>query len=174
MNIHEKQQLFQQQFRVLFNFAYKYVSWRVQPKEDVEDIVSHVLTEAYAKLKQYDELKGSLQQWLAGIVRFKVIDYWRQNSKRTFELEQAEQVVDEITQVALREAELDDQMLFKKIMYQLPDHIRVLFTLRYIDDLTYQEIADIVNRKATTIRKIFSETHQKLREQFSDQYLGEV
>lgn len=173
MDIYEKQLLFQQQFPALYQFAYRYVALRIYDALEVEDVAALSCTEAYAQLKKYDAVRGSLQQWLTGILRFKVIDYWRQK-KLVVSLEEAETVIDEYSTARNTANTIDEKMAFAKIMKHLPHEIRLLFTLRYIDDLTYEDIANIVGKKATTVRKLFSDTHKKLREQFSEEFLGEI
>lgn len=172
MNIEQKQQLFEQQFKTLYQFAYRYVALRILSSIDREDVVAQAYTDAYARLNQYDEHKGVLQQWLTGILRYKVIDYWRQK-KMTVPLDDMAERLLAPRDVTHDAVTLDQKLLFKKIMEQLPDHIRILFTLRYVDDLTYQQIADLTGKKATTIRKLFSDTHKQLRGKFSDEFLGE-
>ncbi len=142
MNIYEKQQLFQQQFRALYAYVYRYVALRIFNAPEIEDVAALACTEAYTQLNKYDETKGSLQQWLTGIVRFKVIDYWRQK-KIVLPLDDAETVIDEIDLKHNSEKILDEKLLFQKIMQQLSNELRMLFTLRYIDDLTYEDIAKL-------------------------------
>lgn len=172
MTIEQKQQLFEQEFKALYQFAYRYVSLRILSVIDREDIVAQVCADAYARLNQYDETRGVLQQWLTGILRYKVIDYWRQK-KITVPLDDIAETLLVPADVTDAAVTLDQKLLFNKMMEQLPDHIRILFTLRYVDDLTYQQMADLTGKKATTIRKLFSDTHKQLREKFSDAFLGE-
>jgi RNA polymerase sigma factor (sigma-70 family) len=74
--------------------------------------------------------------------------------------------------VAQLNQQIDADLLFDELMQQLSPTVQALFALRYIDDLTYERIAELTQQTPANIRKIFSLTHKKLRQYIEDQELG--
>lgn len=101
-------------------------------------------------------------------MRNKTVDYWRKR-KITLNLDEALTLIDALEQHQVKNT-IDDQQLYNEMMDTLPAEIRALFILRYVDDLTYQEIADCIGKNPATIRKIFSDMHKKLRIQFQESF----
>ncbi len=161
MTLSPKQQLFHQQYRELFRYLYTYVTYRVDNITDAEDIVSQTLVDAYEQIEQFNATKGELVQWLTGIARYKIINFWQRN-KIMVALEEVEYQLLHLPQSALEQA-IDEEIIFDAVMAQLSPKVQALFALRYVDNLTYEEIAAAVGQQPANIRKIFSLTHKKLQ-----------
>lgn len=155
---------FQKLYSTLFDHLYRYVRTRIPHTPDAEDIVADTLVRVYERIEQYEETTGTLEQWVFGIAKHKIIDHWR-SRKIVLNLDEAILMIEATERDA--DQKLDDRLLFEKIMDALPPDIHALFALRYIDGLTYQEIADLTKKRPESIRQFFSRAHAKLRQQFS-------
>lgn len=164
MKLSEKKQLFEESYPQLVDKLYRYVYLRVQHQHDCEDLVSEIFLDAYKQLDRYNEDKGVFEQWLIGIARFKIIDYWK-SRRITLEIEEAILLIDGLYSETM-DRQIDTQIMLEQVLQKLPQDIQVMFTLRYIDDLTYEQIAAITNKTPDTVRKLFSRLHQKLRLEF--------
>lgn len=167
MTLAQKQDHFQRLYSQLFDKLYRYSYTRVPNITEAEDIVADIFLSAYRSLDKFDDAKGNLEQWLIGIARYAIIDYWKAR-KITLEFDEAILLFDALEQDNSLEKTIDNKMLFAKIMDQLPGDVAALLTLRYVDDLTYEEIAKLTGKTAESIRQFFSRLHKKLRLQFSD------
>lgn len=168
MDLLQKQQQFQQEYHELFRYVYQYLGLRIQNVPDKEDLTSNIIMEAYEHLVDFNEVKGSLRQWITGIMKHRLIDFWRKR-KVVVNLDEAEKIISQIDgrDVARNVSTIiDERLLVEKIMQQLPETTRTLFYMHYVDDLTYEQIADIINKSASAIRKLFSRAQQQLRQQF--------
>lgn len=161
MNTTEKQQLFLEQYHALFQYVYRYIAYRIDSKAEVEDLVSHILLKAYEDMKRFDPEKGSIRQWVTGIMKFTLADYWK---KRKIIIEFDEGAVTQQIDHAHIEQDLDEKIRFQSLIQPLPCDIQRLFILHYVDDLTYDDIARLTNKKPATIRKLFSRFHARLAE----------
>ncbi len=164
MSLNQKRKDFQKHYSTLFDDLYRYVIYRVPHRLDAEDIVADTLIRAYERLEQFDDQKGSLEQWVFGIAKREIIDFWRRR-KIVLELDEAILLMEATHSNA--ENKLDSDVMFQKIMNSLPPDIHALFALRYIDGLTYQEIADLTHQRPESVRQFFSRTHKYLKQQFS-------
>lgn len=165
MHIREKQRLFEETYTELFPALYRHVGFRVPHRQDAEDIVSTVLLNAYQKIHQWDETKGTLIQWIRGIATLSVIDHWRQR-KFTVDLDEVVNICESF-QRGDDPSRLDQEQAFEELMKALSPEHRALFALRYIDGFTCEEIAVIVEKESPAIRAFFSRTHRKLAATYS-------
>lgn len=160
MTVQQKRREFEREYHDLFAYVYRYLSFRIPHVQDCEDVTAAVFMEAYDRIDRYDPKSGSLKQWLIGILRHKLADYWR---KQRIVLD-VDAIVDQMSH-DIRETsdrQIDEAEWFARVMDSLPDDVRSLFTMRYVDDMTYAEIARCTNKNPATIRKLFSDTHKQI------------
>lgn len=62
MTTKAKQKEFERQYHKLFQYAYRYMSFRIPNAHDCEDMVSDLFLQAYERIDQYDPEKGTLKQ----------------------------------------------------------------------------------------------------------------
>lgn len=155
---------FIEEYPHLFDRVSRYVYFRIRHKTDAEDIISEVFLAAFKQLSRIDEAKGNLEQYIVGVARYQVIDYWYKR-KLIYSLDEVTEAFNQADRLQA-ETQLDQQLAFEQLISSLPPDTQALFALHYEDGLTYQEIAALVRKKPATIRKLFSLMHQKLRKQF--------
>jgi RNA polymerase sigma-70 factor (ECF subfamily) len=151
-------------YSALFDRLYRYAVYRIPETHDAEDIVSDTFILALQHLHQFDATKGTLEQWVFGIARRKIVDYWR-SRKILLAFDDVITMI-ETTSRSMTDR-LSDKLFVERIMKGLPAHVHAMFALHYIDGLTYEEIAEITQRTPEAVRQFFSRTHRKLRQQFS-------
>lgn len=158
------QDKFLEAYPALFDRVSRYVYFRIRHKPDAEDVIATIFLEAFRSLAKYDEAKGNLEQYIIGMARYHIIDYWR-SRQITYSLDEMTEAFSAADRLQL-DTQLDQKLAFAQLMSALPPDIQALFALHYEDGLTYQEIALIVHKKPAMIRKVFSLMHKKLRKQF--------
>jgi RNA polymerase sigma-70 factor (ECF subfamily) len=169
MDQHQKQAQFQKEYPILIDTVYRYVLYRVPYRADCEDIVSETFLTAYRNLKQYAADKGTLEQWLKGVAKREIVRYWR-SYKLTIDIEDTMLLL-EAVDLETQPEQLDRKLLFERMMQSLPEEMRSILALHYIDGLTYEEIAELTDKKPATIRQFFSRLHRNLRQQFKHYYI---
>lgn len=163
MNQHEKEHLFAEQYPRLFRRIYGYLALRITTSADAEDLTSEVFIKAYNKLKLYEETSGTLEQWLMGITKNALIDFFRKR-KPTVDLESiAEMPEQSPIHVSDR---IDAQSAAAAIAQTLTAEQHLLMTLRHVDGFTHAEIAEILGKSETAVRKAASRLEQHLRTSF--------
>lgn len=164
MDILEKQHQFQQEYHALFRYIYQYLGLRIQHAPDKEDLACQIIMEAYEHLSDFNTARGSLRQWITGIMKHRLVDFWRKQ-KVVVDLDAAEHLVSQFSLTNLS-TKVDEQLLVDKMMQYLPPATRTLFYMHYVDELTYEQIAELTNKSASAVRKLFSRAQQQLKQQF--------
>ena len=137
---------------------YRFVFFRVgQKKEVAEDIISDVFLKAWGKLKSFKE--GNFRAWLYMIARHTVIDYYRSSSKIHIGVEESipdgkGNIEDTVIQ-SLTCQEIVDSMK------HLTEDQREVLVLKFVEDMSYRDIAKILEKKEEAIRAL---QHRGLKE----------
>jgi len=161
------QRQFKKQYSQLHKYVYRYVAYRVSHREDAEDIVSTIFLTALDRLDQYDEGRGNMRQWLTGIARFKILNYWR-GRKTTVSLDEIFELPDKsfaANTVGHISVQLEVEVILKKVN---PD-MKALLAMKYVDGLTFKEMAELLGEQPDALRQRFSRLHRQLRVEFQEQ-----
>lgn len=140
--------------RRIFNLAYRFTS----SIEGAEDLTQEVFVRIFKSLEQYDAKQGDLTNWLMRLARNLIIDDYRhrqrnpQNSmaddveEHTFHL----RAVGASAQKEIERRELCAQI--QEAIDKLPTDLRTCVILRDIEELTYQEIVDVLKIPEGTVK----------------------
>jgi len=141
---------------------YRYIYFKTWNKDAAEDIVSVVFLKAFERIKSFNPNKGVFSQWIYGIARNAIIDYFR-TVKPTADIED----IFDLGEDERTEAKLDARdMLLKVEAYldKLNPRQREIVMLRIWEELPYREIAEIVGGSEDAVKVMFSRTIRELRE----------
>ncbi len=164
MTYRTKYKLLVRKYPLLFDYIYRYVRYRLSLQQDAEDIVGEIFAEAIESLENFNPQRGNLQQWLTGIARNRLRQYWRFKKPVVVIDEQLENLIC----VEMPTETIDDQMLIEKITKGLSAETKALLALRYIDGLTHEEIAQIVGKSPAAVRQWFCRLHTSLSLRYSE------
>jgi RNA polymerase sigma-70 factor (ECF subfamily) len=148
---------------------YRFVFFKVNNKEEAEDITSSVF------LKSWDYIQSSelidyktLKYLLYKVARNLVIDHYRKRSKQQKVIYDKDisnfDIVDK-SQDIIGQAELAADFKFiEKKLFDLKDEYREVIILRYLNELSIAEIADILEKSTGNIRVLLFRALKALRE----------
>lgn len=140
--------------RRIFNLAYRFTS----SVEGAEDLTQEVFVRIYKTLDQYDPKQGDLANWLMRLARNLVIDDYR-HRQRNPQNTMADTVDDH--QYHLRAVgtsahkELERRELAAQVQEgidKLPPDLKTCVILRDIEEMTYQEIVDVLQIPEGTVK----------------------
>jgi RNA polymerase sigma-70 factor, ECF subfamily len=140
--------------RRIFNLAYRFTS----SPDAAEDLTQDVFIRVYRSLDQYDSKQGDLANWLMRLARNLIIDDYR-HRQRNPQNSMADAVDDH--QYHLRSAgssahrEMERKELANQVQIgidKLPEDLRTCVILRDIEELTYQEIVDVLKIPEGTVK----------------------
>lgn len=174
------------------DYLYRYAQFRLRNPAHAEDAVQETLL---AALQAYEGFKGrgSERTWLVGILKHKIADYFRRQSREgvvdtregaEFEheelfMQEGEWVGHWVAAVQPKNAhlgpsewhaspeELVEQdefwIIFKDCLSPLPDRIASAFTLREVDGLESEEICELLNIKVNNLWVMLHRARTHLR-----------
>ncbi len=140
----------------------KTFSLKLQSREDVEDLSIATFSKAFDKLNTYNS-DYAFSTWISTIATNTLIDFFRKKQQNTISIDDEKEEV--ATTLDLIDNGLDpERNLIQKqknkqiasLVHQLKPHYRELIIMRYLDELTYAEIADQLNMPLGSVKaKLF-------------------
>jgi RNA polymerase sigma-70 factor (ECF subfamily) len=140
--------------RKIFNLAYRFTS----SVSAAEDLTQEVFIRIYKTLDQYDSKQGDLSNWLMRLARNLIIDDYR-HRQRNPQNSMADAVDDHQYHLRAVGTSAQREMERKELASQvqegidkLPDDLRTCVILRDIEELSYQEIVDVLKIPEGTVK----------------------
>jgi len=138
---------------------YGFVMRLIGSPADAEDIVQEVFFKAWKKLRTYDQ-KQSFKGWLFGIARNASIDWLRKKRSLPFSLLENEEAGERIEHSIPDAEPLPPEVFERKelagmldeVMKELLQDYREVLLLRYVHDLSFQEISEATGRPMNTVK----------------------
>ena len=140
--------------RRIYNLAYRFTSSR----EAAEDLTQEVFVRIYRTLEQFDAKQGDLQNWLMRLARNLVIDDYRRRQRNPQD-SHAEDVDEHVFHLHSKTGSAQREMERRELAAQvqegidkLPPDLRTCVILRDIEELSYQEIVDLLKIPEGTVK----------------------
>ncbi|OQP51360.1 RNA polymerase subunit sigma-70 [Niastella yeongjuensis] len=150
----------------------------VQNSEDAEDVAQEVFIQVYRSI---DQFKGDarLSTWIYRITTTKALDHIRSRKRKkrfafiTSLFGPNDELVHEPVDFQHPGVALDRKeqaaLLFRMID-QLPENQKVAFTLHKTEELSYQEIADVMQLSVSAVESLLFRARQNLRKLLEKYY----
>lgn len=152
------------------NDIYRFVVMRVRSSQEAQDLASETFLKAWqyvsTQKKQIDDFRALLYR----IARNLVIDHYRssKNESQGFEEGQLENIIDTSPSLQASAEHKDDMALVFKVIGQLSKDDSDVIILRYIEDLSIKEIAEIQGKKSGTVRVALHRAVKRVKELISE------
>lgn len=158
--------------REIEHHVYKTAYYILNNEQDALDAAQEALIRIYTKIGSYEE-KAQFKTWVQRIVTNICIDKFRRN-KPTVSIDEHEMVFegrDNVEHDVMRSYTSED---VREAINQLPEHHRTVIVLRYIQDLSYNEIADCLDLPLNTVKSYLFRARQQLQNLLADYEKGGV
>ena len=140
--------------RRVYNLAYRFTS----RADSAEDLTQDVFVRVYRSLEQYNPKQGDLQNWLMRLARNLIIDDYRKR-QRAPQDEIADDLEDHKYHLRSGEHSVQREMERRELGAQvqagidkLSADLRTCVILRDIEELSYQEIVDLLKIPEGTVK----------------------
>ena len=147
----------------------RFVYFKIGNKEEANDLTSMIFLKAWNHI-QNNSLEDSktLRALLYKVARNTIIDYYRENSnKKIASLDDEDNKIDVVDESHNPQEKLDEEAnlnLIKKKLPFLKDEYREVIIMRFINDLSLEEIADISGKTKGNVRVLMHRALGALRE----------
>ncbi len=158
-------------FQTLYEYylpkLYRYAYYRTQSSHEVEDIVSQVFLKALEQIKK-EALSGtSFGNWLYRVTTNIIIDNWRKNSGKSYnECNMPEDACIAADDCDLSE-KISNKVTLRNMLSLLPDAQQQVLILRYIEDLSINQVAEIMGRSEGSIKQLAFRGLKNMRERMN-------
>ena len=146
--IHGDQKAYSELMALYWDRIEKFFSLKLLSKEDVEDIAIATFSKAFDKLESYND-SFAFSTWIQTIANNTLIDFYRKKEQKTVSIDEDKED-EESPGLDIIDGGLDpeDNLIQKQknkhiasLVHQLKPHYRELIIMRYLDELSYAEIA---------------------------------
>lgn len=147
---------------------YRFIYFRVGHKEVAEDILSDTFVKAWQKISQVSS-PSSLSGWLYQIARNNVIDYYRIKKDFLPLDEIVDFLADAVNPVDTANLSLEQAKTIE-VMKALTFEQQAVIKYKFFEDLSNEEIAQILNKTEGAIRVIQHRAIIRLKELIGDKF----
>jgi RNA polymerase sigma factor (sigma-70 family) len=144
--------------------AYNLARWLIHNEHDAEDLVQEAFLRAFKSFSGY--YGGNSRAWLLTIVRNTCYTWLQQNRV----LRAAEPIEDKLEEVGLDFANPEmllvqsvDAQIVRQALQDLPVEFREVMVLREMEDLSYKEIANVVDLPIGTVMSRLARGRKRLQ-----------
>ncbi|SFL33617.1 RNA polymerase sigma-70 factor, ECF subfamily [Paenibacillus sp. 1_12] len=147
--------------REIENHVYRTAYYILGNEQDALDAAQEALIRIYTKINSYEE-KAQFKTWVQRIVTNLCIDKFRKN-KPTVSIEQFDLTFTETQTVEQEVMSAYIAEDIKEAIDKLPEHHRSVVVLRYLQDFSYNEIAESLDLPINTVKSYLFRARQQLQ-----------
>lgn len=158
--------------REIEHHVYRTAYYILKNEQDAMDAAQEALIRVYTKINSYEE-KAQFKTWVQRIVTNICIDKFRR-TKPTVSIDEHD--LDFRDKLDVEREVMSGYLAedIKEAINSLPDHHRTVIVLRYLQDLSYNEIADCLNLPLNTVKSYLFRARQQLQNMLQEHQKGGV
>lgn len=131
--------------------------------QNAQDLVQEAFIKVYQQLNKYDQ-KGSFSSWIYRVAINHCMDEFR---KKSYKMKQAEINEEKIVntnhpEVVFLKKEKSRQL--ERLIATLPEDERMIILLRYVSELSYNEISELIEIPLSDVRNKLHRAKKKMRD----------
>lgn len=160
--------------RRYFRQVFLFIKTFIKQDQEAEDITQETFVKIWKNLKKFDTEK-KFKTWIFQIAKNTCIDYLRKNKKMvsadSLQEEQMAISLEHMTDASPLPEELFDSLGFEKkleeVLDTLPENYKQTVSMHLQQDLTFQEISEILNEPLNTVKSRYRRALLSLRQNIS-------
>lgn len=144
--------------------VYWHIRRMVVSHDDAEDVLQETFIRIFRYLGDF-RAESSLATWIYRIATNECIRFLNRRKEMAVSTEEVqEELMGKL--MASEYVDYDNEMAvkFQQAILTLPEKQRVVFNLRYYDDLSYEEISKITGSKVETLKSNYHFAKEKIKE----------
>lgn len=139
--------------------VYSFILSKIKNQGDAEDLLQKVFIKIHESKHLYRD-KYKFEQWLFVIARTSVLDHFRSTSRYRARLDKLSDELN-INEEPVSHSGLNPH----SVLLNLEEDQKELLEMKFIDELSYQEISRILNKSEASLRKVVSRMMINLRKE---------
>lgn len=158
-------------FNLLVRAYQQRIYWHIRKMvvdhDDADDLVQEVFVKIWKNISSFRE-DSSLFTWVYRIATNECLNFLRKKRKRFFI--PLHDVAGELSQKLESSTEIDGsevEMKLQKALLTLPDKQRLVFNMKYFDDMKYTQIAEITGSSVGSLKASYHHAVKKIEDYLS-------
>ena len=155
-------------FRLLVHHYQTLIYWHIRRLVVSHDDAKDVLQETFLRVfKSFDSFRSesSLTTWIYRIATNECLRWLEKRKEEQLSDEEMQQeLLDKLMASEYVDYEQAMEVKFQKAILLLPEKQRLVFNLRYYDELSYEAISRIVGSKVETLKVNYHLAKEKIKE----------
>ncbi len=168
-NPETREQGFRQLMKAYGPNLYWHIRRIVVGHEDAEDVMQETSIRVFKRIDSYRGNSQQLRAWLYQIATNEALQWLR---RRTRFLQSIDTLAPRLTETLTTENSISEskpEMLLQQALLRLPTTQRLVFNMRYFDDMTYEEIAEVTGKRIGTLKTNYHYAAERIKEIIKDQ-----
>lgn len=132
---------------------------------DAEDAAQDVFVKVFRSIRSF-KAESRLETWMTKIAVNTCLDIIR-SRRETVDIDEQYDLTDGRTPETELE-QSDRRLALRQALSQLPEEIRSVVVLRFVEERSYEEIAEILNLNLNTVRTRIFRGREKIKKIFSE------
>ena len=160
--------LFGEIFDIFADRIFRFTYLKTSDREIAKDLASETFLGAFKSIKYYKKQSNTkFSTWLFSIAHKKVVDYYRlQKSRKNIGLDSVSYGLEDKSESSLEKISKEQKhQLVLKYLDKLPQNLKEILILRFVEELDYSEIQQITRQKEGNIRVLVHRGINKIKEE---------
>ena len=164
----------QKAFRELVDSYKERLYWHIRrftcSHEDTDDLLQETFIKIWAALPSFRE-EARLYTWIYRIATNEALNFLRKNKIRA--LLSFEPIDANILKKIDEDTYFDGNELQRELMkavQKLPEKQRLVFNMRYFDDMKYEDIAEILNTSSGSLKASYHHAYVKIKAELEKKF----
>ena len=155
-------------FRMLMETFQQPVYWHIRRMVVSHDDAEDVLQETFIRIFRYlgdFRAESALSTWIYRIATNECIRFLNNRKDQTLSTEDVqEELMGKLMASEYVDYDNEMEVKFQKAILTLPEKQRIVFNLRYYDDLSYEAISEITGSKVETLKSNYHFAKEKIKD----------
>ena len=130
---------------------YRYVYYRLNSTADAEDITAEVFIKMVEALPRYQLTGAPFEAWLYRIAFARVVDFHRRADRRPL-ADLSDSMADSKPNPEEQVSRRMEVEALRKALHQLTDEQQHILILRFIEQKSHQEVAEVLGKSMTAVK----------------------
>lgn len=143
--------------------VYRYIAYRTSRQHIAEDLTAEVFLNAWKTVDRYTERGATVRAWLLRLAHNEVVDYYRTRRQDT-PLPEHDGGMPSLPGPELAVELQTTQATLIRAIRQLSEEWQQLILLRFVEELSFEEIATIMGKRSGACRVMQHRALARLRE----------
>lgn len=151
---------------------YRFVYFKTSSREDAQDLTSAVFLKTWNYIRE-NSLKDvkTLRALIYKVARNSIIDHYRKKSQVSLSIDKegGMDIADRDQDIARQIEIKSDFQIIENKLYELKDEYREIIVLRFIDELSVKEIAEIIEKSNSNVRVLIHRALKTLKKSLEEE-----